>query len=98
MPSLSATTAYRRSEADALLTCALDDLTLLYHRRSGQTHMVISPVPEILARMESGAPVTAAALHDDLARDFDLGPRDAAVEAIAAHLESLAALGLVRPA
>ncbi|PZU10620.1 MAG: HPr-rel-A system PqqD family peptide chaperone [Sphingobium sp.] len=94
---MSATTAYCRSDAEALLTCALDDLTLFYHRRSGQTHMVISPVPEILKRMESGAPVTAAALHDDLSLDYDLGPRDAAVEAIAAHLETLAALGLVRP-
>lgn len=93
---MSATTAYCRSDAEALLVCALDDLTLLYHVRSGQTHMVISPVPEILARMEGGAPLTAAALHDDLAHDYDLGPRDKAVEAIAAHLETLAALGLVR--
>ena len=95
---MSATTAYRRNEADALSTCALDNLTLLYHRRSGQTHMVISPVPEILACLESGVPMTAAALHDDLARAYDLGPRDTAVEAISVHLETLADLGLVHPA
>lgn len=98
MPHLDATRFYRRDAADAVVAHALDDLVLLYHRRSGQTHMVISPVPEILARMEEGVAVSAATLHDRLARDFDLGDRDAAVADIAAHLDSLAALGLVRPA
>ena len=46
---------YRIDPRDACRACALDDLTLLYHARSGQTHMVISPVPEILAAMEDGA-------------------------------------------
>ncbi len=90
--------SYRRDTADALLNCALEDLTLLYHRRSGQTHMVISPVPELLDRMAGGTPVTAQALHDRLAQEFDLGPPDEALAEIAAHLDALAALGLVRPA
>ena len=90
--------SYRRDTADALLRCALEDLTLLYHRRSGQTHMVISPVPELLDRMADGTPVTAQALHDRLAQEFDLGPPDEALAEIAAHLDALAALGLVRPA
>lgn len=88
--------AYRRDAADAVTVCALDDLTLLYHDRSGQTHMVISPVPEILARMADGAPMTVQAMHDNLARDYDLGPREEAEAEIAAHFEALAALGLVR--
>ncbi|WP_328804555.1 HPr-rel-A system PqqD family peptide chaperone [Sphingobium psychrophilum] len=91
-------TAYRRDEADAVATCVLDDLTLLYHHRSGQTHMVISPVPEILERMADGAPVTVQAMHDRLARDYDLGPVDDAVVEIGVHLDALVALGLVRPA
>lgn len=90
--------SYRRDPADALLSCALEDMTLLYHRRSGQTHMVISPVPELLDRMADGATVTAQALHDRLAQDFDLGPADEALAEIATHLYALAALGLVRPA
>ena len=90
--------SFRRDPADALLSCALEDLTLLYHRRSGQTHMVISPVPELLDRMADGATVTAQALHDRLAQEFDLGPPDEALAEIAAHLDALAALGLVRPA
>ena len=90
--------SYRRDPADALLSCALEDMTLLYHRRSGQTHMVISPVPELLDRMADGTPVTAQALHDRLAQEFDLGPPDEALAEIATHLDALAALGLVRPA
>lgn len=80
------------------MTCVLDDLVLLYHHRSGQTHMVISPVPEILERMADGAPVSARAMHDRLARDYDLGPVDDAMAEIGVHLDALVALGLVRPA
>ncbi|QGP78882.1 HPr-rel-A system PqqD family peptide chaperone [Sphingobium sp. CAP-1] len=95
---MDAIKAYRRDARDDMTACALDDLLLLYHHRSGQTHMVISPVPEILAQMADGAALTAPDLHDRLARDFDLGPRDDAVAEIGAHLDTLVALGLVRPA
>lgn len=98
MPDLNATTAYRRDAADAVTACILDDLTLFYHHRSGQTHMVISPVPEIMERMDDGVPVTAQAIYDRLTCDFDLGPEAEAVAEIAAHLDALVALGLVRPA
>lgn len=80
----------------ALVPCVLEDITLFYHRASGQTHMVISPVPEILAVLGEGAPATAADVHARLARDFDLGPDAEAIAQIEAHLEDLAALGLVR--
>jgi PqqD family protein of HPr-rel-A system len=90
------TRAYRRDAADTVSVSILDDLTLLYHHRSGQTHMVISPVPEILDRMADGAPVSVNAMHERLARDYDLGPVDDAVAEIAAHLDALVALGLVR--
>jgi PqqD family protein of HPr-rel-A system len=83
---------------DAVRTCALDDMVLLYHVRSGQTHMVISPVPEILEAMAGGAAVSADTLHDVLAAHYDLGDRAAAVAEIAAHLDALDALGLVRAA
>lgn len=98
MRHVDAIIAYRRDAADAVAACALDDLVLLYHRRSGQTHMVISPVPEILAQLGDGAAMTADGMHDALARDYDLGERTGAVAEIAAHLEALVALGLVRRA
>ena len=92
------TTAYLRDPADVVDACALDDLTLLFHRRSGQTHMVISPVPEILACLADGAPRDREAVHARLSIDYDLGDRATALADIAAHLDALAALGLVRPA
>lgn len=96
MPDLNAIASYRRDESDEVASCTLDDLVLLYHRRSGQTHMVISPVPEILAQMGDGALLSAGDVHDRLAREFDLGPREEAVAEIDAHLGTLVALGLVR--
>ena len=98
MPNVDAIIAYRRDAADAVAVCALDDLVLLYHRRSGQTHMVISPVPEILAQLAAGNAMTPDMVHDALARDYDLRERTDAVAEIGAHLESLVALGLARRA
>jgi PqqD family protein of HPr-rel-A system len=94
-PAMDRMKRYRLDRRDSCRVCPLDDLVLLYHPRSGQTHMVISPVPEMLERMVDGAPVTASDLLDRLARDYDLGPRDVALAQVAAQLEALAALGLV---
>ena len=94
---MTASHAYRRDPQDDVTACALDDIMLLYHHRSGQTHMVISPVPEILDRMAPDETITVRDMHDRLARDFDLGPADAAQAQIAVHLDALVALGLVRP-
>lgn len=95
---MTATKFYRRDGADAVTAGALDDIVLLYHPRSGQTHMVISPVPEILDQLADGTPASVAQIHDRLALTFDLGPSDDAMTEIAVHLDALVALGLVRPA
>lgn len=88
---------YCREDRDAIAACALDDFTLLYHRASGQTHMVISPVPEILEALDQAVPSTAAEVHDRLADRYDLGDADGCVIAlIDAHLAELTALGLAR--
>lgn len=89
---------FRRDATGTMLCRTLDDITLYFHRPSGQTHMVISPVPEILAQMDDGAALSVADIHDRLAQDFDLGDRSAAMADIAAHVETLVSLGLVRPA
>jgi PqqD family protein of HPr-rel-A system len=39
----------RAEPAAALRIMVLDSLTALYHRRSGQTHLLAAPLPEILA-------------------------------------------------
>src|SRR3546814_6384208 len=43
-----AVTGYARVPAAEIVGVALDDFTALYHRASGITHLVTSPVPELL--------------------------------------------------
>src|SRR3546814_8490598 len=63
--------AYRAAPADALRIEPLDELTAIFDRRSMQTHLVVSPVPEILDAMGVDA-CTAARLAERLAATFDL--------------------------
>lgn len=88
------TTYYHAEPADQLLVEPLDAITLIYQRRSGITHMVAEPVPEILAAM-GGEAVTVAMLVTMLSDLFDLGTNEDAVAVVAARLEELAELGLV---
>lgn len=84
---------YRAEPANNQLIEPLDAMTLIYQRRSGITHIVAEPVPEILAAMRSDV-VDAMTVAERLAVDFDMDATDA--EAIvAARLEELALLGLV---
>jgi PqqD family protein of HPr-rel-A system len=85
---------YKAEPADQRLVEALDAMTLLYQRRSGITHMVAEPVPEMLAAMGDDA-VDAATLVSRLEEQFDLGDTKDAVGVISARLEELAELGLV---
>jgi PqqD family protein of HPr-rel-A system len=85
---------YKAEPADQRLVEALDAMTLIYQRRSGITHMVAEPVPEMLAAMGDDA-VDAATLVSRLEEQFDLGDAKDAVGVISARLEELAELGLV---
>lgn len=89
---------YRREEEGTIISRALDDLVLLYHRPSGQTHMVVSPVPEIMTALEDGGPASASQVLQRLSRLYDLGPADDALAQIEAHLVDMAGLGLIRSA
>ncbi len=84
---------YRAEPAGQLLVEPLDAMTLIYQRRSGITHIVAEPVPEILAVMGDDA-LTADAVAQRLAVAFDIDSKDAA-EVVAARLDELAGLGLV---
>jgi PqqD family protein of HPr-rel-A system len=87
---------YRAEPADQLLVEPLDAMTLIYQRRSGITHIVAEPVPEILAVMGDDA-LDAGEVATRLATQFDFDAVDA--EAIvASRLEELAALGLAERA
>jgi PqqD family protein of HPr-rel-A system len=74
----------------------MEGLTLLYHRRSGLTHILAPPAPQILAALAAG-PADAAAIAERIRADFDLEAEDPAA-AIAARLAELEAAGLVWPA
>ncbi len=85
---------YRAEPSDQLLIEPLDAMTLVYHRRSGITHMVAEPVPEMLAAMGDDT-VDAATLVTRLVAIFDLDANGAEV-VITARLEELAEQGLVK--
>jgi len=83
---------YRMARPEDLRIAHLDSFMAVYHRRSGITHLITAPAPEILATLgEAG--MTFAALHDTLADMYELGDLDDA--ALAARLEELVAAGLV---
>ncbi|MES2338148.1 MAG: HPr-rel-A system PqqD family peptide chaperone [Pseudomonadota bacterium] len=70
---------------------ALDSLTAIYHRTSGITHVVASPVPELLEALVE--PLTLDALLVKLTAAYDLPDADPA--ALAERLAELEAAGLV---
>ncbi|WP_066818601.1 HPr-rel-A system PqqD family peptide chaperone [Sphingomonas mali] len=85
-------TLYRAASPDSLIVAPVDLLTAIYHRASGQTHLMASPAPEILDALAE-APLDAAALLAKLRADYDLVDADPA--ALAARLDELVETGLV---
>ena len=83
---------YRAPPPAALRVVALDELIALYHRASGQSHVVAPPVPEILDLLADRA-LTADELLAALAERVDLPDGDAA--ALIARLDELVDTGLV---
>jgi PqqD family protein of HPr-rel-A system len=83
--------SWRAADPASLIAVPIDGLTALYHRPSGQTHLLAEPVPEILAAL-SGRALTLPDLRAALAAAHDLEGDD---EALLARLEELVASGLV---
>lgn len=83
---------YRAAASETLRVVPLDALTLVYHRSSGITHIVDTPVPEILETL-SAEPLSAPDLLALLGERFELV--DADPLALAVRLDELAAVGLV---
>lgn len=73
----------------------LDGLTLIFHRPSGITHIVDSPVPEILAVL-GDEPRSAAEILDALGEYYDLEDGEDALAGLIGHLDALCDLGLAR--
>ena len=83
---------YARVPLSTLRIVPLDEMTLIYHRASGQTHVVAQPVPALIEVMDE-IPASIATLMARLSERFDLGDPDEA--ALAARLDELADIGLV---
>ena len=88
-----ATTAYAADPPEALRSVDIEGLTLLYHRRSGLTHILAPPAPQILAALAAG-PGGTSAIVERIGADFDLEAEDP-VAAVDARLAELEAAGLV---
>ncbi|MDF0488791.1 HPr-rel-A system PqqD family peptide chaperone [Sphingomonas sp. H39-1-10] len=84
---------YSAAPADTLRVVPLDAFTAIYHRASGITHLVASPVPEILAALGPDG-MTLPALTAQLVERYDLLDADGA--ALRARLDELVAAGLAR--
>lgn len=89
---MTAPVRYEAPPADGLRIVPLDTLTAIFHRASGQTHVVASPIPELLDSL-SVWPRTEAELLAELATRFDLPDGDS--EALRARLGELEAVGLI---
>lgn len=85
-------THYRAAPAATLRIVPLDALTVIYHRASGITHIVDSPVPELIEVL-SGDGLTLDETLAALAAAHDLIDPD--TDALAARLDELVAAGLV---
>lgn len=92
---------WRVAPVERQRSVALDSLTAHFDRASGQTHLLASPLPEILHALAAG-PADAARLTARISADFDTvdsgvdsGDVRSAEAVILARLEELAALGLV---
>ncbi len=85
---------YRAEKAGELIIQPLDIMTLIYHRRSGITHIVADPVPQILEIMKQDI-VTAGDVMQRLTDIFDLENRPDSGAVISERLKELSLLGLV---
>ena len=84
---------YAADPPETVRTVELEGLTLLYHRRSGMTHILAPPAPQILEALGSG-PGSAQAVAERIAERFEIEGEDAAA-VISARLAELEAAGLV---
>lgn len=82
---------YRAALAATLRIEPLDGLTVIFHRASGITHIVDSPVPELIAVLD-GAALSLDETLAALAAAHDLMDPD--VAALAARLDELVEAGL----
>ncbi len=80
------------ADAEGLRAVELEGLSVMFHPRSGMTHILAPPSPQILEVLGEG-PADASEILDRIKRHFDV---DDGADAISARLAELEAVGLVR--
>lgn len=76
-----------------MVAAPLDTFTAVFHRPSGQTHLLVEPAPQILQMLSE--PLNEAELLERLSRAFDItDDRDA----LSDRVRELAEAGLIAPA
>jgi len=88
-----AASLYAADPPETMRQFEVEGLTLLYHRKSGLTHFLAPPAPQILAALSAG-PASAAEIAARMGESFEIESEDPAA-AIAARLAELEAAGLV---
>lgn len=76
-------------------THAIDGMTLVFHRPSGATHFLDSPMPEILTLLAE-RPDGAEGLCTRLCEKLGLAPDAEALAVVETRLGELAGIGLVQ--
>ncbi len=79
---------------DDMVFTPLDGLTALYHRKSGITHVVAEPVPQIIDILAE-SPLTETALFDELVARYDVPTTGEMRAALTSRLDELKEVGLL---
>jgi len=85
---------YRSDPADARRLVELDGVSLIYHHRSGLTHIVAPPAPQILEILDRGE-ADIESLLASLCNEFEIENDADSRTALKARLDELEIAGLV---
>lgn len=88
---------YRAEPIDGCRMTDVEGMTLLYHRPSGVTHLLTSPLPEMLALLRE-VPSDAGILAERLCHRLAIACDEEAHMVVTERLGELAAIGLVHAA
>jgi PqqD family protein of HPr-rel-A system len=94
MAAIKPDTLLQADPPAGMIASSIEGFTAVYHRRSGQTHIVAEPVPQILALL-SKTPLTVRQIEAGLAAENDLEAEGDLTAALIDRLTELETIGLV---
>jgi PqqD family protein of HPr-rel-A system len=88
---------YRAEPIDSCHATDVEGMTLFYHRASGVTHLLASPLPEMLTLLRE-VPSCATTLAERLCHRLAIPCDEEAITVVTERLAELDAIGLVHTA